>query len=1644
MALKQVAFKQGHALIIAVGEYEHTPKRNVPNVVGDAEAVAKVLRDRRYCGYPTNQVTVLTNSQATRQGVLDAFDALAKRVEAANQKSELPTTVFLFYAAHGNLDANGYYYLTTHDTQLEGGKVINQSGLRQDELLLKIRAIPAKRMVLLFNACYSGHISPGALGGDEDSGEPEDSEAVGRALPDALAGALLSAGEGRVIITACREQQTARFLKTAPMTFFGEKLVSALRGDEIPPRKGTIGVFDLYAYLYDSVNATVRRLIDEPQEPELTVSKGVGVMAVALHHGQAAQGEFSIDDKPALGRLGGSVREVDAEASQRLYERVVNLQIGQLGDRFSGQGAKGNIVGGDLFQVGRDLVRGNQYNAGGNLTNIGQYIVNDGATEITPQPEMQPRDYVERPVDEALLRNALLEVDNSRPVVILFGAPGTGKTSMAENVVAKLFPSRFPGGVLSASAAGLTRSELLHVLLSKLGRRWYDPGEQQLDASKLWNRLHARDELAWQEGRAGRATLVVIDDINDAAELAALQPTFPIRSRLLAISDRRLEHRRLREAQRVRIGPLQSEEARRVFEQVLGGDVVQEYSAAIDAIGQRYLLLAPLLRRAAHTIRDERISPPTYLRQLNQGTVAQDTEAASIDTALAALLNDLPPAQQRLLGLASLFGEDDWAPEILAAVALASTHELQRELQTLAQRDFIVQTSGGYRIEAVFQQACRHLLTGWSDYEREAAWRMLARYCLDEAQDLEAQLTGRLLQPEGPLADTFFADFQAGLTRKMRLIHRVLDQAVQHERWWIVQRLAALPYVSRFQRLIVTGALVAVEAVMATLEQIYITRRREDWRTSSFADASVGSQAMLAIVNDREKFVIVAETERLRSIQDRLTTLVRPDSAALVSAELYMKLISSRLSGALFVDVDLAGGEMVGVLTERVAWSNVTMTGARFAACNLSRSLWLNCNASQSSFIHSNLSGVLMRAVELRGANLAGANLTGAMLDDVDLWGANLRGANLTGAILRNARLIGADLDDVIWTGVVCVEPIMVDTTTSREIRRLIAPPPGLRQLEDLVELRDAEVQDRPLSGADLRRMNLSRSDLAGEELVGTNLANANLSGADLSRANLSRANLSGADLSRANLSGANLREATLSGANLLGATLTGADLREATLTPATGTTVTGPTLRPTVLEGATLIGANLSSAKLAKARLVAANLTGADLSAANLTNADLQRATLTGALAVAANLTGANLTAADLRIARLDKSFLYNATLTGANLAGAQLQGAMLREADCSGAIFIHANAAGAVFERAHCDDADFTAAQLDIIQLAQTCSRSAERRVPTLRLPSGNSVATITGSVSGVTLAADLSLATLQGTFRSIDLSRRALVGAKLVGTFEAIKLHDADLRGATLEGTFQAIECQGANMRGAVLDGTFNLLTLANTDLAGARLEGSFVAADLSGVNLAGAWLDGAFADLDLRNAQLAGATLKGSLVRADLRGTNLQDVVLDPLLDLSFVDFRNTRGLDEQRLRAVQRLRGAILPDGQRYEGEFELPGDQADAAAQGIDLADSAARAAFYAAQVSGSVPARTAWQVIQQIDLAREEAGAASLFEESSALDQASHHLKIMIAADQRGNDHLRQSHLDAAIGCLAPLAAKHTQLQPLLDITRQLVPPVV
>jgi len=129
----------------------------------------------------------------------------------------------------------------------------------------------------------------------------------------------------------------------------------------------------------------------------------------------------------------------------------------------------------------------------------------------------------------------------------------------------------------------------------------------------------------------------------------------------------------------------------------------------------------------------------------------------------------------------------------------------------------------------------------------------------------------------------------------------------------------------------------------------------------------------------------------------------------------------------------------------------------------------------------------------------------------------------------------------------------------------------GANETIPIIKLRNVNLMDVYLGGADLR----------GADLQGTNFKGANLQEAYLQKANLTITNLENVSLYHAHLGEADLSQTNLNFANLAGSDLFGANL-----------------------AGANLEGANLGYADLEKANLYRANLQGADLDETNLKDA--------------------------------------------------------------------------------------------------------------------------------------------------------------------------------------------------------------------------------------------------------------------------------------------------------------------------------------------------------------------------------------------------------------------------------------------------------
>ena len=325
-----MSFDRGHALLIGVGSYAHAPRWNVPITVADAKELERVLCSPELCGYQPERVRVLHDATASQEGILAALDKLA---QVGNDD-----TVFLFYCGHGACGTDGSYYLTTHETRMSGSKVIKGTGISEEELAAKLRAIRAGKVLLLFNACHAGELSP-ELGPDEP--------ALGTVpLPQDAADKLLASGEGRIIITACREKQVSVIGK-GELTLFGQAVVDGLRGKGVRNEGGYVGAYGLYEHVYTAVKLGAS-LLGRTQEPELTVVRGVGPFPVALYRGASDLGDFNDKQTPPSGT---ATREVEPTWVQHIQNTSFHAEV-------HGGGAIAQGIGNTVVGPGGLIIKG--------------------------------------------------------------------------------------------------------------------------------------------------------------------------------------------------------------------------------------------------------------------------------------------------------------------------------------------------------------------------------------------------------------------------------------------------------------------------------------------------------------------------------------------------------------------------------------------------------------------------------------------------------------------------------------------------------------------------------------------------------------------------------------------------------------------------------------------------------------------------------------------------------------------------------------------------------------------------------------------------------------------------------------------------------------------------------------------------------------------------------------------------------------------------------------------------------------------------------------------------------------------------------------------------------------------------------------
>lgn len=247
-------FTPGCAVLVGVGA-------DLPITVQDATALADLLHDPARCAFPPDQVQLLTASGATRAGALSALDALAK---SAGPEA----TAIVYFSGHGycvrSSGERETFYLLPFGYDVND---LPHTCISGDEFTVKLRAIQARKLLVLLDCCHAGGVA-----------QPKAPGVIMTKSPLPLqAQAVLTEGSGRVVLASSRGDEVS--YTGRPYSQFTTALLEALAGAGAAEKDGYARVLDVALY----VGRVVPNRTNDGQHPILKVSNLENNFALAYY-----------------------------------------------------------------------------------------------------------------------------------------------------------------------------------------------------------------------------------------------------------------------------------------------------------------------------------------------------------------------------------------------------------------------------------------------------------------------------------------------------------------------------------------------------------------------------------------------------------------------------------------------------------------------------------------------------------------------------------------------------------------------------------------------------------------------------------------------------------------------------------------------------------------------------------------------------------------------------------------------------------------------------------------------------------------------------------------------------------------------------------------------------------------------------------------------------------------------------------------------------------------------------------------------------------------------------------------------------------------------------------------------------------------
>ncbi len=294
-------FTHGYALLIGVNENQ-VARWELPDVAKDITAVAEVLQHPDRCGYPAENIRVVTGFDATRAGILAGLGWLAERLAADASGN---ATAVLYYSGHGWRDKTQHppaYYLLPYDVTAAALAV---SALRAEDVAAAVRRLAPRRLLVVLDCCHAAGMGVKGAGGDDFSSTAIPPalfmEGEGGLAPGAKGLEALAQGVGRAVISSSQGTQSSYMRRDGAMSIFTYHLIEALTGHARPAAGATeVLVSDVMGHVWRRVPESARADWNAEQQPDYQVS-GNFPIALLLGGGGVSKGVTPPDPLAPIG-----------------------------------------------------------------------------------------------------------------------------------------------------------------------------------------------------------------------------------------------------------------------------------------------------------------------------------------------------------------------------------------------------------------------------------------------------------------------------------------------------------------------------------------------------------------------------------------------------------------------------------------------------------------------------------------------------------------------------------------------------------------------------------------------------------------------------------------------------------------------------------------------------------------------------------------------------------------------------------------------------------------------------------------------------------------------------------------------------------------------------------------------------------------------------------------------------------------------------------------------------------------------------------------------------------------------------------------------------------------------------------------------